>query len=118
MPPKKKGGGKKKKKVPLGPPIVTTAHMINERTKMLCPRLGDVYTRSLNVEQLLGDVTEKLIEKAGARQSGMMNLSGMKISSIPDLSKIAPTLQSLTSLNLSKNNLFNGAQLFEVSILP
>ena len=43
----KKGGKKGKKgkdkgsKHPPPPPPVTTAHILEERTKMLCPRLGN-----------------------------------------------------------------------------
>lgn len=47
---KKKG---KKGKGLKGPEPVTTALLIEERTKMLCPRLGDVYTRTATVETIL-----------------------------------------------------------------
>ena len=47
---KKKRKGKKK---PKGPEPVTTAALINERSKMLCPRLGDIYTRTATVDMIL-----------------------------------------------------------------
>lgn len=53
--PKKKAKGKKKgKKVPAGPPIITTRDILHERTKMNCPRMGDSYSKMINVETILG----------------------------------------------------------------
>ncbi len=45
--------GKKGKDVALGPQPVTTTQIIHDRTKMLCPRMGDVYSRSMNMEVIL-----------------------------------------------------------------
>lgn len=53
MPKKTKKGKKGKKVVIAGPQPVTTVQIIQDRTKMLCPRLGDIYTRSLHVEGIL-----------------------------------------------------------------
>lgn len=53
MPKKGKKGKKGKKVVELGPQPVTTVQIIQDRTKMLCPRMGDVYSRSMNVEAIL-----------------------------------------------------------------
>jgi len=55
MPPKKKGkkGKKKGKAVIQGPQPVTTAQILDNRTKMFCPRLGDAYTMAFNVEEIL-----------------------------------------------------------------
>lgn len=50
---KKGKKGKKGKKKESGPPITTTQIIISEREKMLCPRLGDIYTRTMNVEHVL-----------------------------------------------------------------
>mgnify|MGYP003385927860 FL=1 len=51
---KKKGGkkGKKGKKV-AGPPIVTTRDILKRREMMQCPGLGDAFTRTMKVEQIL-----------------------------------------------------------------
>ena len=49
----KKGKKGKKDKGPKGPDPVTTAQIIEDRTKMLCPRLGDIYTRSAQVDVIL-----------------------------------------------------------------
>jgi hypothetical protein len=51
--PKKAKGKKGKKAAPEGPQPVTTVQIIQDRTKMLCPRMGDVYTQALNVEGIL-----------------------------------------------------------------
>jgi hypothetical protein len=48
--PKKKGKKGKKKE---GPDIRTTQKILNDRAKMLCPRLGDCYTRTIHVEEIL-----------------------------------------------------------------
>jgi hypothetical protein len=51
----KKGKGKKgkKEKAPPGPTPTTTVQLIEERTKMLCPRMGDIYERNEQVELIL-----------------------------------------------------------------
>jgi hypothetical protein len=53
MPKKGKKGKKGKKAAPEGPQPVTTVQIIQDRTKMLCPRMGDIYNRALNVEGIL-----------------------------------------------------------------
>ena len=105
----KKGGGKEKPVIPQ----VTTLKMLDDRTKMLCPRMGDVYTRAMQVEHILEDVTTHMIKKVAKKQLPTLQLCAMKMSDFPDLSLILPDLQCLTDLNLSKNNLFNGDKLFE-----
>jgi hypothetical protein len=66
MPPKKKKGGKGKKKGGsggvLGEEIRTTQRMIVERGKMLCPRLGDHFTRTMQAEEILEVSSASLIE--------------------------------------------------------
>jgi hypothetical protein len=49
----KKVKGKKGKKREVGPEPLTTIHIIDERAKMLCPRLGDIYNRTAVVEGIL-----------------------------------------------------------------
>jgi hypothetical protein len=48
-----KKGKKGKKGKNAGPEPITTLTVLNERAKMLCPRLGDVYTRSEYVDGIL-----------------------------------------------------------------
>lgn len=43
----------KKNKKEIGPEIRTTRIILNERAKMLCPRMGDTYTRTIKVEEIL-----------------------------------------------------------------
>mmetsp|Transcript_27625 Transcript_27625/g.46358 ORF Transcript_27625/g.46358 Transcript_27625/m.46358 type:complete len:426 (+) Transcript_27625:116-1393(+) len=113
MPPKKGKKGKKgKKETNTGPQPVTTVQIIQDRTKMLCPRLGDVYSRALNVEGILEDVVDHYLDKAVENQSESLSLVSMKMKRLPDISAQAPQLQCLLDLNLSKNNLFNGDELF------
>lgn len=114
MPPKKKGGGKKKgKKKALGPPIITTTQIVSERTKMLCPRMGDVYTRTMNVEDIMDEVVVKIIQKAAEKGSNACNLTAMRLSYVPNITKVSDALASLTDLNLSKNNLFDSEAVFQ-----
>ena len=61
MPPKKKGKKGKKKTVVEGPQPITTVQIIQDRTKMLCPRMGDIYSRALNVEGILEVQTAKVL---------------------------------------------------------
>lgn len=118
MPKKVKKGkkGKKEKKL-AGPAPVTTVQIIQDRTKMLCPRMGDAYNRSLNVEGILEDVVDNYLYKAVDKQSDSLSLIAMKMKRLPDIKVHISQLQCLTNLNLSKNNLFNGDELFMVSFL-
>ena len=50
---KGKKGKKGKKNQVTGPEPVTTALLLEQRTKMLCPRLGDVYNLTANVDNIL-----------------------------------------------------------------
>ena len=43
----------KKVKKEIGPEIRTTRIILNERIKMFCPRMGDTYTRTIKVEEIL-----------------------------------------------------------------
>jgi hypothetical protein len=53
MPKGKKGKKKGKKDVPAGPTPVTTVQIIQDRAKMFCPRMGDIYDRNEQVELIL-----------------------------------------------------------------
>ena len=108
--------GKSKKGLSLsGPQIITTTIIRRERIKVLCPRMGDSFTRAKLVEEILEDVAERILLKASARRSNMINLSCMRIGQLPDLFMLAPDLKSLVDINLSRNNLFDSDQVFEVS---
>ena len=110
---KKKGKGKKSA-VPAGPPIVTTSIIRRERVKVLCPRLGDAFTRAKLVDEILEDVAERILLKASIGRANTINLSCMRINQLPDLFQLAPDLKSLVDINLSRNNLFNSDHVFEV----
>mmetsp|Transcript_16596 Transcript_16596/g.33667 ORF Transcript_16596/g.33667 Transcript_16596/m.33667 type:complete len:427 (+) Transcript_16596:20-1300(+) len=109
----KKGKGKNSKKLVLEDrQPFTTVQIIQDRTKMLCPRIGDFYSRALNVEGILEDIVHNYLKKISSKQSNCLSLSSMKMKFFPDISNQISHLQCLTSLNLSKNNLFNGEELF------
>jgi len=108
--PKKGKKGKKGKET--GPEPTTTSIIINQREKMLCPRLGDYYTVQVNVETILQDVADKLIKKVAEKKSPLLSLCNMKLNKFPILFNYADDLSSVLELNLSKNNLYDQDQLF------
>lgn len=115
---KKKGGkgkkGKKGKKVvEAGPTPVTTVQILEDRTKMLCPRLGDVYFKSMQVETILEDVADRFLKKVSNKQMDTISLKGMKLTHFPDVRRYGNDLMCLTNLDLAKNQLFNGDELFK-----
>jgi len=113
---KKKGGKKGKKGKGDKKPIIeqyTTPQMLIDRTKMLCPRLGDVYDKKENVNNILSDISTTLIKKAARKQLEKLELQSLKMTELPNLSAIMPELQMLTTINLSKNHLFNIGQVFD-----
>ena len=111
----KKGGkkGKKGKKVDTGPPIVTNEIIRRARIGMLCPRLGDIYERMMTVENILEDVSERILQKAALKHVNTLSLAGMRMTKLPDLLHLSPELKSLIELNLSKNHLYNSDQVFD-----
>lgn len=111
----KKGGkkGKKGKKVDTGPPIVTNEIIRRARIGMLCPRLGDIYERMMTVENILEDVSERILQKAALKHVNTLSLAGMRMTKLPDLLHLTPELKSLIELNLSKNHLYNSDQVFD-----
>jgi hypothetical protein len=111
---KKKGKKGKKEKAPSGPTPVTTAQILQDRTKMLCPRMGDIYDRNEQVEMILEDVAEKCLYKAIDKKSDEVSLSSLKLRKMPIIEPLAQELSKLLSINLSKNNLFDGDQVFQV----
>ena len=58
----KKGKKKGKKDKNTGPQPFTTVHIIQERAKMLCPRMGDAFSRASDVEMML-EVYSTIIHK-------------------------------------------------------
>ncbi len=111
---KKKGKKGKKEKAPPGPTPVTTAQIIQDRTKMLCPRMGDIYDRNEQVEMILEDVAEKCLYKAIDKKLDEVCLSSLKLRKMPIIEPLTQELSQLFSINLSKNNLFDGDQVFQV----
>ena len=61
---KKKGKKGKKDKGPTGPVPTTTVQIIQDRTKMLCPRMGDIYERNEQVEMIL-EVDSSIFHRKG-----------------------------------------------------
>jgi Leucine-rich repeat (LRR) protein len=86
--------------------------MIEDRTKMLCPRLGDAFEKAANVASILSDVATAIIRKAARKQLDKLELQSLKINEIPDCSLVIPELQCLKQINLSKNNLFDVSVVF------
>lgn len=81
---------------------------------MLCPRMGDIYDRNEQVEMILEDVAEKCLYKAIDKKSDEVSLSSLKLRKMPIIEPLAQELSKLLSINLSKNNLFDGDQVFQV----
>jgi hypothetical protein len=46
-----------------------------------------------------------------------ISLASMKLSKFPNIINLAPEVTCLTDLNISRNNLFNGDEVFEVNSL-
>ena len=86
----KKGG---KDKVARPTPI-TTLEMLHERSKMLCPRLGDSYTRAAGVGEILEEVAGKTLVKCASKKLETAKLSGLRLSAIPGTAN----LESFTQL--------------------
>ena len=70
----------------------------------------------LQLRLILQDIVHNYLKKISSKQSNCLSLSSMKMKFFPDISNQISHLQCLTSLNLSKNNLFNGEELFMVTI--
>lgn len=111
----KKSSKKAKKEV--GPEIRTTQVILNERAKMLCPRMGDSYTRTIKVEEILEDAVITILEKCAHKQQDHLCLSGMRLSVMPNILEVHEELINLTEINLSRNHLFNGNKVFQVDLL-
>jgi len=69
-------------------------------------------TFSLVVSFIHQDVVDKYMFKAVEKKMDALSLVSMKMKQLPDISIHVPFLQCLTHLNLSKNQLFNGDDLF------
>lgn len=108
----KKGKGKGKKGAKPSVPVITTRDILRRRQKMLCPRLGDAFDQTMNVERILEDVAEKTIHKVMLKESKVLVLRSMRLSQLPrmDLSR----LLNIVELDLSRNNLFNTEEVFGV----
>lgn len=68
---------------------------------------------------LLQDVAERCLIKAIERQLTEVSLNSLRLRRLPNLNNLAPELLNLTSINLSKNNIFDGDEFFQtLSQLP
>lgn len=56
------------------------------------------------------------MEKALENQSQVLHLSGFKLTSVPNFTPSIDDFQFIRELNLAKNNLFNGEEVFQVKI--
>jgi hypothetical protein len=113
---KKKGKkGKKGKKKAEGPPPVTTQFHIEERTKMFAPRLGDLLLRTMRTEEVLDDCSLQAFIRSASRKLNTLNASSYKMRTLPDISYLLPELKHIQDINLSKNQLFNADEIFQVS---
>jgi hypothetical protein len=108
----------KKTKKETGPEIRTTQIILNERAKMLCPRMGDCYTRTIKVEEILEDAVVTILEKCASKHQDQLCLSGMRLTIMPNIFEVSDDLFNLVDVNLSRNQLFNGNKVFQVSSSP
>ena len=96
-------------------PQVTTLPILKGRANVLCPRLGDAIVLTNKVTQILEETAQQVIQRASLKQSTTVNLSGHNLYKLGIESEYIPGLRSIISINLSKNNLFDSAELFNVS---
>ncbi len=66
--------------------------------------------------ETLKDVAERCLFKAIDKQLIEASLSSLRLRRLPNLANLAPDLINLTSLNLSKNNMFDGDEVFQVDL--
>ena len=81
---------------------------------MLCPRLGDAFALTSKVNQILQDNAQQSLRKAASKQLSSLSLASHKLCFLSIGTDLVAGLQSLTTLNLSRNNLFDSATLFTV----
>ena len=74
--------------------------------------IGDLYSRKEQVENIMMECVDNYIRKAAVNKSHDLQLVGMKMATVPDISIISSSLQNITDINLSKNYLFNIEQVF------
>ena len=117
MPPKKGKGkkGKKKKGGAEKVKIETTLQMERERQRCMAPRLGDIYTRDENADEIKMDVAKYSIRRAAFREHTELSLASLSMPVVPDELIDHPELCSrLLVINLSRNKLFNSHNVFSV----
>jgi hypothetical protein len=56
----------------------------------------------------------KILEKCVNKEQDFVNLSGMRLSGLPNFLTIDPDLEKLIDINLSRNQLFNSQNVFQV----
>lgn len=108
----KKGKGKKGKKGAAVEEIVTTREIEHERSRCMCPRLGDNFSRMENTVDIKMDIALRQIRKAALKESTALILTGLALTTVPEEITQRPELARLTSLDLSRNQLFNSHEIF------
>ena len=96
---------------------LTTLPILKARTTVLCPRLGDAYSLTNKVTKILEETAQQVIQRASVKQLNVINLQSHKLYHLNISVDLILGLRSLNSINLSKNNLFDSANLFNVSNL-
>ena len=110
----KKKGKSKKTNLPVGPAIVTTSIIRRQRDRLSCPEIGDAFRGTDYMHDMHEDVSERILLKTSVLKSDAINLSSMKIYRLPELISFSSTLKTLVDINLSRNNLFDTDNVFEV----
>ena len=96
---------------------LTTLPILKARTTVLCPRLGEAYSLTNKVTKILEETAQQVIQRASVKQLNVINLQSHKLYHLNISVDLILGLRSLNSINLSKNNLFDSANLFNVSNL-
>lgn len=117
---KKKGGKGKKKEKAL--PILTTIKIEEERLTVFAPRLGDSFFKLNNQSEISNDQAQIRVLNVIERQSSTLCLSHMRLLDLDLLFNIKLSgkdfgmvpLIMLQEIDLSRNELFNTEDVFQV----
>jgi hypothetical protein len=110
----KKKGKSKKSSLLTSQPAVTTRIIRRERDRISSPDISDAFGGIDYMHDVYEDVSERIILKTSILKSDALNLSSMKIYRLPDLISFSTTLKTIVDINLSRNNLFDTDNVFEV----
>ena len=120
----KKKGGKGKKKKDKALPILTTIKIEEERLTVFAPRLGDAFFKLNNQSEMSNDHAQIRILNTVERESSTLCLSHMRLLNLDLLFNIKMSdkdfgmvpLIMLQEIDLSRNELFNTEDVFQVRI--